>query len=91
MTRARCVWEVPTIRRWLYGYPYKKAGKDKQYRSSPLWATQYAADDLGEPVIGFRDLMEIRIVREFVKRGVPLIVVRHCLEAARDIFVATIR
>lgn len=78
--------DAPTIRRWLYGYPYKKAGKDKQYRSSPLWTPQYSPDDLGERVIGFRDLMEIRIVREFVKRGVPLIVVRHCLAAARDIF-----
>lgn len=75
--------DVPKIRRWLYGYRYSKAGNDRRYESGPLWQPQYAVDELGERVIGFRDLMEIRIVREFVARGVPLIVVRHCMEEAR--------
>lgn len=78
--------DAAAIRRMMYGYRYKKAGNDRQYQSSPLWAPQYAADEFGERVIGFRDLMELRIVREFVSRGVPLIVVRHCLEEARRIF-----
>lgn len=75
--------DAPTIRRWLYGYGYKKADNDRQYRSSALWTPQYSEDEFGERVIGFRDLMELRIVREFVARGVPLIVVRHCMEEAR--------
>lgn len=37
-------------------------------------------------MIGFRNLMEARIVREFVARGVPLIVVRCCLKEARRMF-----
>lgn len=75
------------IRRWLFGYDYAKGtGEERRsYHSEPLWQPQYGNDELGERVIGFRDLMELRIVREFVARGVPLIVVRYCLAAARDI------
>lgn len=76
------------LRRWVVGYDYSTAGPKGrvQRHSAPLWAPQYAAGDLGEPVIGFRDLMELRVVREFVRRGVPLLVVRHCLDAARALF-----
>jgi uncharacterized protein (DUF433 family) len=76
------------IRRWLYGYDYAKGTGDdrRRYHSSPLWDPQYGANELGGRIVGFRDLMELRIVREFVTRGVPLIVVRYCLAAARDMF-----
>lgn len=80
--------DVSKIRRWLYGYRYcKGAGnKRREYQSEPLWQPEYRADELGERVLGFQDLMELRIVREFVARGVPLIVVRYCLAAARELF-----
>jgi hypothetical protein len=80
--------DASRIKRWLYGYQYTKARNEtrRRYRSGPLWTPQYDADELGEKVIGFKDLMELRIVREFVARGVPLIVVRHCLEQAREMF-----
>lgn len=80
--------DVTKIRRWLYGYDYGKgSGEDRRrYHSTPLWEPQYRMDELGERIIGFRDLMELRIVREFVARGVPLIVVRYCLAAARELF-----
>ncbi len=80
--------DASTIRRWLYGYDYGKGRgtERRRYHSEPLWAPQYSATELGERTIGFRDLMELRIVREFVARGVPLIIVRYCLEAARQMF-----
>lgn len=80
--------DARTIRRWLYGYGYAKCvGVERRmYRSEPLWHPEYGADELGERVLGFRDLMELRIVREFVSRGVPLSVVRYCLKAAREMF-----
>lgn len=76
------------IRRWLFGYDYtRRMGHERrQYRSEPLWRPEYGVDEFQESVIGFRDLMELRIVREFVARGVPLAVVRYCLAAARDLF-----
>lgn len=80
--------DAGTIKRWLFGYDYVKSDGDarRRYHSNPLWQPQYARGELGENTIGFQDLMELRIVREFVARGVPLIVVRYCLAAARDIF-----
>lgn len=78
--------DASTIRRWMYGYQYKKSSSEHRYSSGPLWRPQYGSEQLGERVIGFRDLMELRIVREFVTRGVPLLVVRYCLDAAREMF-----
>lgn len=76
------------INRWLYGYRYShhRNNRTVPYRSEALWQPQYASSDLSERVIGFQDLLELRVVREFVRRGVPLLVVRRCLETAREIF-----
>ena len=76
------------INRWLFGYRYSHRRNDKiaRYRSAALWQPQYSDERLPEKVIGFRDLLELRVVREFVRRGVPLLVVRHCLEAAQQLF-----
>jgi uncharacterized protein (DUF433 family) len=80
--------ERRVISRWLYGYNYvsHKDGKAIRRHSNPLWAPQYDANDLGEKVIGFHDLLELRVVREFIRRGVPLLVIRHCLDTARELF-----
>lgn len=78
-----------SIARWLYGYTYTTTGKDhekQQHFSGPLWKTEYASDSFAEKVIGFRDLLELRIVREFVGHGLPLLIVRRCLETARDVY-----
>ena len=78
-----------SIKRWLFGYDYKHTraqAEPRRYHSDPLWTPQYAEDELGEKVIGFQDLLEVRIVREFVQHGVPLLVIRRCLEVARREF-----
>ncbi|MBK6999953.1 MAG: DUF433 domain-containing protein [Rhodoferax sp.] len=87
---ARLV-RVPTkaITRWLYGYSYTTIDKDhekQQHFSAPLWKTEYATDAFADKVIGFRDLLELRVVREFVGHGLPLLVVRRCLETARQVY-----
>lgn len=76
------------IKRWLYGYNYSnRKGEDRvHHHADPLWAPQYQVDDFHEKVIGFQDLLEIRVVHEFVRRGVPLLVVRRCLQAAAEMF-----
>lgn len=80
--------EKGALNRWLYGYRYSHHRNDEtvRYRSDALWQSQYARSGLSEKVIGFQDLLELRVVREFVRRGVPLLVVRRCLEAAREMF-----
>ena len=77
-----------SINRWLYGYAYTSTkNEDKQQHNvNPLWETEYAKDSFDGKVIGFRDLLELRIVREFVGNGVPLVVIRRCLETARQIY-----
>jgi uncharacterized protein (DUF433 family) len=77
-----------SIKRWLYGYGYLSGQGEERVRRNvmPLWTPQYQGEDFDEPVIGFRDLLELRVVREFVRRGVPLLVVRRCLNAAAEMF-----
>lgn len=76
------------IHRWLYGYNYsKKSGETvTQVFSSPLWVPQLSQDAYDAEVIGFNDLLEVRFVSAFVEHGVPLQVVRRCLETARDMY-----
>lgn len=76
------------LKRWLFGYHYPK-GQGKEVArafSPPLWKTQVELETDDEPVIGFRDLLEVRFVRAFIAHGVPLIVIRRCLESARSIY-----
>jgi uncharacterized protein (DUF433 family) len=76
------------IHRWLYGYNYpKKSGESKvQAFSAPLWTPQLSKDEYDTEVIGFNDLLEVRFVSAFVEHGVSLLVVRRCLETARELF-----
>lgn len=67
------------VSRWLFGY---NAGKSK--RIAPLWQTQIK--DVEEKVIGFRDLMELRIVKAFASHGVPVQLIRVALTHAKEIF-----
>lgn len=68
------------VRRWLLGYTRKGQ------RYAPLWQGELANADLGEPVIGFRDLLELRLVAAFERHGVSLRVIRATVEAARAEF-----
>lgn len=80
--------DTRSIQRWLYGYSYRgrKGEASVRRHSNPLWSPQYQSEDFSEKVIGFQDLLELRIVREFVRCGVPLLVVRQCLESAAEMF-----
>ena len=71
-----------TIRHWLFGYSYDHHGPRTQ--QAPLWRSQYG-DQQEEPLLGFRDLLEARIVRGLRKTGLGLPTIRECLSLARDI------
>ena len=82
---AKLVGEEPrTLRRWLQGYSRKSNGES--VRSEPLWATQLRDQDLPEEVIGFRDLLELRMVAAFVRHGVDLKVIRATINFATEYF-----
>lgn len=67
------------VRRWLFGYK----GKNGRFHP-PLWENELAVEF--QNFIGFHDLMELRIVSAFVKKGVPVRVVRQALQNAQQLF-----
>lgn len=78
---ARLVGAKPrALRRWLHGYCRKYKGE--KVRSEPLWKTQLSGEELPGDVIGFRDLLELRMVAAFVRHGVDLKVIRATVNAA---------
>lgn len=76
------------LNRWLFGHHYQKRRGEESVRafSAPLWKTQIELAEYEEPVIGFRDLLEVRFVRAFITHGVPLPVIRRCLEGAQAVY-----
>jgi uncharacterized protein (DUF433 family) len=82
---ARLVKAEPrAVRRWLKGYARNYRGE--RVRSEPLWHTQLEGQELPGDVIGFRDLLELRMVAAFVRHGVDLKVIRATVEAATQNF-----
>jgi len=79
---------APHLNRWLFGYHYPKERRGERARlwSAPLWTPQLAGEGFEDKVIGFHDLLEARFVNAFVRQGLPLIVVRRCLESAQQLY-----
>jgi uncharacterized protein (DUF433 family) len=69
---------IAEIKRWLFGYT-DSSGKKHQ----PLWHTQISDDAC---VIGFRDLMELRVVKTFTSHGVPIKTIRTAIAHAKELF-----
>jgi uncharacterized protein (DUF433 family) len=67
-----------TLKRWLLGYDHD--GKQE----AELWKPQYVAGDDGL-LLGFRDLVEARIVYALRQKGIGLQTIRICIERARTI------
>lgn len=70
------------IRRWLFGYAYDHHGPRMQ--QPPLWQPQYGVDR-DEPLLGFRDLIEARIVAKLRGLGIGMPTIRVCFETASEI------
>lgn len=69
------------VRRWLGGYNYRHKGEI--FHVEPLWTPQLPRHQ--EHIeLGFRDLIELRFVQEFIKAGLGLKTIRHCLDYARE-------
>lgn len=73
-----------TLRRWLLGYEH--AGIDAARRHEPpLWQPQYAPDETDGVLLGFRDLVEARIVHALRGKHIGLPTIRICIDRARAI------
>lgn len=71
-----------TLKRWLFGYSYQHKGAEAVQQ--PLWPVQYGQDQ-DEPLLGFRDLIEARVVRGLRSLGIGLPTIRRCLALASEI------
>lgn len=71
-----------TLRDWLFGYTYNHHGPRTVQQS--LWQPQYGRDQ-DEPLLGFRDLLEARIVRGLREAGLGMPTIRQCLLLARGL------
>lgn len=73
-----------TLRRWVQGYAHK--GKDDRPQHEPaLWTPQYDPDAADAVLLGFRDLIEARIVNALRKKRIGLPTIRVCMERAKEI------
>lgn len=70
-----------TLRRWLCGYDYDR--DDGLHKQPPLWRPQYDADQDGL-LLGFRDLVEARIVHALRKSRIGLPTIRLCIDRAKE-------
>lgn len=77
--------DVREVRRWLFGHRYVVA-RETRY-SPPLWKSELTGAVKDQ--IGFRDLLELRVVKQFVIHGVRLPVIRDAIENARQMFGTT--
>ena len=70
-----------TLRRWLYGYDYDHHGLPSQ--QPPLWNPQYDVERDGQ-LLGFRDLIEARIVHALRNSRIGLPTIRLCIARAKE-------
>jgi uncharacterized protein (DUF433 family) len=70
------------LKRWLFGYSYDHHGP--RTTQQPLWKPQYGVDQ-DDPVLGFRDLIEARMVGNLRALGIGMPTIRTCLKTAAEI------
>ena len=72
-----------TLRRWLLGYDHAERGQPLRHEP-PLWGPQYEPDDDGV-LLGFRDVVEARIVNALRQKRIGLPTIRMCLDRACEL------
>lgn len=70
------------LKRWLFGYSYSHHGP--LTTQPPLWQPQYGVDQ-EDPLLGFRDLIEARMVGRLRSLGIGMPTIRACLRTASEI------
>ncbi len=72
-----------TIRRWIKGYRYRRAGGFAEAPS--VWQGDLLFDGQ-RPALTFLDLLDVRVVDSFRKHGVRWAIIREAAQIACDIF-----
>jgi uncharacterized protein (DUF433 family)/DNA-binding transcriptional MerR regulator len=69
-------------RRWLGGYTFRHKGVDRPM--GPLWVPHLPSHE-GHIELDFRDLIELRFIHKFTQAGLSLMLIRACLDQARQL------
>jgi hypothetical protein len=70
------------VRRWMRGYTFQRRGEPRT--SPPVVLGEYAATDSGTIALSFVDLIEVRFVDAFLKKGVKWPVLRKAHDKAAN-------
>lgn len=73
--------QAKTLRRWVYGYDYDQG--DGPREQPALWKPQYDPESDGA-LLGFRDLIEARIVHALRRSRIGLPTIRLCIDRAKE-------
>ena len=89
-TVAEAAWmtnvSAPRIRRWMRGYKFRVG--DETHASPAVWKPDLPAMD-GSLALSFRDLIEVRFVDYFLKKGVSWNLLRQAASHAAEIVKST--
>ncbi len=72
------------IRRWVGGYEYVRQGDGNLKQMPPLWRLQHPKHE-NHLELGFKDLIELKFIKEFMKAGLKIQTIRGCLEEAQSV------
>ena len=77
---------MPTanVRRWVGGYKFKNEGKAESQQMAPLWRLQHPKYE-SHLELGFKDLIELKFIKQFMKAGLKIQTIRACLGEAQKV------
>ena len=83
MSEAARLLHIPAlnIRRWIGGYSFKNENSSYKAQMPPLWRLQHPKYE-NHLELGFKDLIELKFVKEFLGHGLTMRTIRTCLEQA---------
>ena len=70
------------VRRWMRGYTFVRGNEPRT--SPPVIRGQYALNEQGSIALSFMDLMEVRFVDAFLKKGVRWPTLRKAHDRAKE-------
>lgn len=72
------------VRRWVGGYEFKNGNKVEKQLMPPLWRLQHPKYE-NHLELGFKDLIELKFIKQFMKAGLTIHTIRACLVEAQKV------
>ena len=72
------------VRRWVGGYKFKNEGNAEKQQMPPLWRLQHPKNE-NHLELGFKDLIELKFIKQFMKAGLKIQTIKACLAEAQKV------